>query len=678
MQFVYPAFLFALAAVAVPIIIHLFHFRRYKKIIFSDVRFLKQVQEQNKSKQKLKDLLVLLARVLAIIFLVLAFAQPFIPAQHSTVVKGQKAISIFIDNSFSMNNEGPEGNLLETAKNKARAIIRAFGNDDEFQILTHDFEGKHQRLVNQSDALNLVDELKISPASVTLSAIIGRQKQALEKSGDKTRMQYIISDFQQQMCEPEPTASDSNLSLNLVPVSINEQRNSTVDSVWLASPVIQVNQSLVIRTRIRNTGKEPVENIAVTLKMNNEQKGLQHINCDPGGYVDVSFSFTPTSNKGYQGEISITDHPITFDDKLYFSFTPVASYEILSINGNQPNPYISSLFASDPVYTFRETNQNQLNYTLFSHQQLIILNNPQAISSGLSLELKKYIEQGGQLLCFPPTDKNVIPSLNVLLNDLSLPTYGSSLKQQVSVNELNLQDALFKNVFEKLPKNMDLPKVSEFYAMQRNSNTRGKSLMTLNNGQPFMWQSAYKKGNIVLMATPLEDNWSTFAKHSIYVPIMLKLGTGKPQSEKLYFTIGRQQWIPLTQQTGADKLVRFGNKETALSIQTAQHDGKTSIYLDYPLTSAGIYSVKPTENTTAEQPVAMNFDRKESDTRIWPGEGMESFLSHWPNARISSEDTAVLQHTISNQLNGTPFWRYCVWLALVFVLIEILLLRLLK
>jgi hypothetical protein len=85
MQFVYPSFLLALAAIAIPIIIHLFHFRRYKKIVFSDIRFLKQVQEQNKSKQKIKDLLILLARILAIIFLVLAFAQPFIPSQHSLV-----------------------------------------------------------------------------------------------------------------------------------------------------------------------------------------------------------------------------------------------------------------------------------------------------------------------------------------------------------------------------------------------------------------------------------------------------------------------------------------------------------------------------------------------------------------------------------------------------------------
>jgi hypothetical protein len=533
-------------------------------------------------------------------------------------------------------------------------------------------------LVNQSDALSLVDELTVSPASVTLSSIISRQKQALEKSGDKTKMQYIISDFQQQMCVPEPVATDSNLYLNLVPVIANEQRNISIDSVWLLTPVIQVNQAMTIKTRIRNIGSEPVENIAVTLKINNQQKGLQNISCEANEYVDVTFSFTPTSNEGQQGQISVMDHPITFDDNLYFSFTPVSQYQVLCINGNQPNPFISTLFKSDAVYTYKEASQSQLNYTAFPNQQLIILNEPQAISSGLSLELKKYVEQGGLLLCFPPTDKNVIPSLNVLLNDLSLPNYGVSLKQHLSVQELNLQDALFKNVFERLPKNMDLPQVNEFYALQRNNTSRGKSLMTLNNGQPFMWQASYKKGTVVLFASPLNTNWSNFAKHSIYVPVMLKLGTGKPQPEKLYFTIGKPQWIPLTKQTGVDKLVRFGNSKTVLTLQTAQHDGKLSIYMDYPLTEAGLYTIKPDGPTTPDQPVGMNFDRKESDTRIWETEAMETFLSHWPNALKSSDDTAVLQHTISNQLNGTPFWRYCVWLALVFVLIEILLLRLLK
>jgi hypothetical protein len=678
MQFVYPAFLFALSAVSIPIIIHLFHFRRYKKIVFSDVRFLKQVQEQNKSKQKLKDLLVLLARILAIVFLVLAFAQPFIPAQNELAVKGQKAVSVFVDNSFSMNQEGADGNLLEASKNKARAIIAAFGSDDQFQILTHDFEGKHQRLVNQSDALNLIDEVSITPASVGLPSIINRQKQALEKSGDKARLFYIISDFQSQMFTEKMDEIDTSIFLNLIPVQSNKQENISVDSVWLSSPVVQLQQPVTIKTRIHNRGVETLENIAINLKMNGQQKGLQHITCEAGESVTVSFSFTPTENEWYNGEISILDHPIVFDDHLYFSMNPVAHYGVLSINGGEPNRYISSLFASDEVYTFTQANQSQLNYTTFPKQQLIILNDPTPISSGLALELKKYMEQGGQVLIFPPSDPKALASVNMLLTDLSGPQYGVILKQQVKVSELNLQDPLFRNVFERLPKNMDLTSVSEFYALQRNNTTRGKALMTLTNGQPFAWQFAYKKGNMVLLSTPLDPTKTNLAQHSIFVPLMLKLGTGKPQAERLYYTIGKPQWIPLSNQTSVDKLIRMDNGESELALQTAQHDGKTAVYLDYPLSQAGIYRLTSQGNAKQVQLTAMNFDRSESVTTTWSNDQLDAFLSKLPNASRSSDDTAVLQNSIHNQLNGTPFWRYCIGLALVFVLIEILLLRILK
>src|SRR5690606_30777897 len=103
MSFVYPAFLFAAALVAIPIIVHLFNFRRYKTVYFTNVRFLKEVKEETTSRSKLKHLLVLIARCLAVLFLVFAFAQPFIPVNKTDQPKdGNRGISIYIDNSFSM------------------------------------------------------------------------------------------------------------------------------------------------------------------------------------------------------------------------------------------------------------------------------------------------------------------------------------------------------------------------------------------------------------------------------------------------------------------------------------------------------------------------------------------------------------------------------------------------
>jgi hypothetical protein len=678
MQFVYPSFLFALFAIAIPIIIHLFHFRRYKKIVFSDLRFLKQVQEQNKAKQKLKDWLVLLSRILAIIFLVLAFAQPFLPADNATTLKGRKAISIFVDNSFSMNNEGKEGNLLEAAKNKARAIVNSYGNDDQFQILTQDLEGRHQRIVNKTDALQWIDEIKISPASQMLSRISGRQQQALEKAGDDVKLFYVISDFQKQMCDAEQLKMDSATQLNFVLVTANEQHNLYVDSVWLTSPVVQQNEPATVKVRIQNDSKETAENILVTLKLNGQQKGLQNITCAAGSWTDVVFTFTVQKNGLQQGEVSIIDHPVTFDDKMYFSFAPVSSYRLLAINGNSSNRFISKLFENDPIYKLTQTNQNQIDYSAFSSNQLIILNEPAALSSGLSLELKKYIEEGGQLLVIPPAENASLASLNTLLTDLNMPAYGVSLKQTVKVSELNTQDPIFKNVFQRIPRNMDLPSITQFYALQRNNASKGKPLMLLGNGQPFVWQASFRKGNVILFSTPLRTEWSNLPQHALFVPLMLKFGMGKAQGESLYGTIGTPQWIVMNKNTTAEKLIRLWGNDAELMLQTSQRQGKTVCYLDQPLAKAGIYNLAPQGEKAPQQLLAMNFDRKESNLAIWPKEDMESFLSQWPAARIANEDTAVLQNDIRTALSGTPFWRYCIWLTLVFILIEILLLRLLK
>ncbi|HNM26701.1 MAG TPA: BatA domain-containing protein, partial [Saprospiraceae bacterium] len=178
MQFVFPYFLAALATLAIPIIIHLFYFRRFKKVYFTNVRFLKEVKEETSNRQKLRNLLVLLMRCLAIIFLVLAFAQPFIP-RSGAVKKGEKAVSIFVDNSFSMNALSKDAALLELAKKRARDIVDAYPPSDRFQILTNDFEGRDQRLVSKEDALNRIEEIRTSPASRDLSKVLIRQQQAL-------------------------------------------------------------------------------------------------------------------------------------------------------------------------------------------------------------------------------------------------------------------------------------------------------------------------------------------------------------------------------------------------------------------------------------------------------------------------------------------------------------------
>jgi hypothetical protein len=103
MNFLYPSFLFGLAAISIPIAIHLFNFRRTRKVYFTNVAFLKNVDTTTSSFRRLKHILILFARIAFIAFLVLAFAQPFIPAsqnQEQSALQNKGLTSIYVDNSL--------------------------------------------------------------------------------------------------------------------------------------------------------------------------------------------------------------------------------------------------------------------------------------------------------------------------------------------------------------------------------------------------------------------------------------------------------------------------------------------------------------------------------------------------------------------------------------------------
>ena len=128
----------AVLALAVPIIIHLFNFRRFKTVYFSNVSFLREIKEETASRSRVKHLLVLACRMLAIAFLVFAFAQPFIPKRNTNISAGKKYVSIYVDNSFSMGAMSGGVRLLDKAKQAGKEIVQNYAANDQFQLLTND------------------------------------------------------------------------------------------------------------------------------------------------------------------------------------------------------------------------------------------------------------------------------------------------------------------------------------------------------------------------------------------------------------------------------------------------------------------------------------------------------------------------------------------------------------
>ena len=105
MSFLYPFFLYALIALAIPLIIHLFNFRRHKKVYFTNVSLLEDLEIRSKNVKQLKKWLVFALRSLALVFLVLAFAQPYIPSENDNLRNNrtETVLVLVLDNSLSMN-----------------------------------------------------------------------------------------------------------------------------------------------------------------------------------------------------------------------------------------------------------------------------------------------------------------------------------------------------------------------------------------------------------------------------------------------------------------------------------------------------------------------------------------------------------------------------------------------
>jgi hypothetical protein len=100
------------------------------------------------------------------------------------------------------------------------------------------------------------------------------------------------------------------------------------------------------------------------------------------------------------------------------------------------------------------------------------------------------------------------------------------------------------------------------------------------------------------------------------------------------------------------------------------------IYLDHEIAFAGNYTISSKTDKSEIAAASMNYARTESNLETLTATQLEELASQSAQYRVIDSETASLSYKLGNELNGTPFWRICVILALLFVLFEILLLKL--
>ncbi len=674
MQFIYPAFLWALAALAIPIIIHLFYFRRFKKVAFSNVKFLQEVKEETSMRSRLRNLLVLLARCLALAALVFVFAQPFIPSAKE-VLTGRKAVSLFVDNSFSMAAESDSAPLLQIAKDRARDIVAAYGVEDRFQVIDNDFGGRNQRLVGQEEALEMIDGIKVSPVTRRHSVVVARQESALRTESIDNKLSYLVSDFQRNAADLTAGKLDTNLQLSLVPLTAVRERNVGIDSVWFAAPVPQLNQNNLLLVRIRNYGDEELDNVRLTLNYNGQNKPEGTLTIPADAYVTDSVFLNITTPGVGQAMLKITDYPVQFDDTYHITFRTADKVRVLNIDDDgNPNRNLGAALSGLGVFAPDYVGARNIDFGRLSEYDLVVMTDQSSIGSGLAEQLRQYVNNGGNLLVFPPQDAD-LTSYNTFLSRVAADNISAFDPVVREVSQINKQEFIFKDVFRNRNAALRLPTTQGNFPLGRVGSRRQEALLTYRDGSTALAKYTLGEGNVYLSGAPLETEVSNLALNAeIFIPMLYKMGISSGRRRPAAYTIGTDEVIE-TNKRGASADIVYKLRGPGGEFIPSQRAAGNRVLLGLggQVPEAGVYDLLLGDEIV--DAFAFNYNREESDLDYLTGDELADLGAAANIGLLDAGNQASLIGDIREQNEGTPLWRYFLWAALGFLLVEVLLLR---
>ncbi|MBN2756981.1 MAG: BatA and WFA domain-containing protein [Bacteroidales bacterium] len=684
MTFLYPNFLWALFLIIIPIIIHLFNFRFHKTIYFSNIRFLENLKNESHSKSRLKQILILISRILFLISLVTAFSFPYIDKNKEYKNIEEKIVSIYIDNSFSMNAESVNGNIFDAAKERAKLIVNSFDNNQKFTFINNQLEAKHRNITNKEQILKFINNTDLSAKRKSISEIIDFQTQFLNDEFKNTKFlnnSFLISDFQKNISDFQKIKSDSNLILNIIPLAGNKLNNIYIDSVWFESPERRFNKVETLNVKITNTGTETYENIPIKLLINNKQKAVSNFNIDEKSTINIQINFTNTEKGNLNAKLEITDYPISFDNSFYFNYHIINKIQILLLANNNENKFIKALFENKIDFLLDYSNITNLKTSDISKYQLIILDEIENFSSGFIQLIKEYINNGGNLLFIPNQNGDLI-NYNELLSSLNAEKFQYLDTNKTQIGLIEYQHFIYNGVFNKQTEKPILPEIKRHFKKTNSALNFEKVILKSVNDDILLSQLNFEKSNVYIFSFPINQTNSNFVIHPLFVPTIYNIAAYSLENNKLYYVIGKEKNINLsTKKLDGDQILHIKNSENNFDFIPNTVNSKNNIKITMldEITKEGNYFL--TNNGDTISGLSFNYDRKESEVYFYTNDEILNLIKQ--NKLINTQILSSKQDNLNSELNElknerTDLWKIFIILSLLFLVIEILLIKLIK
>ena len=685
MEFLYPNMLYALIALIIPIVVHLFNFRRHKLVYFSNTSILKTIEQENSKTKKLKYIITLIMRMLFIASIVVAFAFPYKKDNNTINNNVDNLIAVYIDNSMSMQSLSSEKTLFEDARTSAMKLVENLNQAQKYVLLSNDRDPKNEYPMNKDEMLQRLNEMKTEAPLTSIDDIYNSLAFIKKKNDFNSATLFVYSDFQNNTMASNDFKVDTTIQIVAFPLKSDFQNNIYIDSVWLQSPVLQKNMTNELNARIVNETANDIKGLPVNFSI--DENVVAYTTCDikADSYADVNMQFAVENEGDSKAKVAINDSPITFDDEynLVLKVRPeINVIEISSVaNSQQPmTNSLSLLFDGDALINYQSMNKYNIDQSVINNAQMIVVDNTK-LNETMQKSLIEFAERGGTLL--------MIESQS--LRDSGTQRYNAYIYNHLGIKPIDFDDnetkleyiakrnSFFDDIFVELPDNADLPKVKKHIRFKIGKNVQ--NIISLQNGDPLLMMSNVGKGKIFVMSTSFDEEYSDLANHALFVPLMYKMALIGGNISELSYTLGIDKTLNINDVSlNVDDRISLKSDNAMYEIFPMIENRNGTNYISFfeDLPSSGFYDIYKNEEYI--KTVAWNDNRSESEMSFYDKEELSELLKD-NNLNVLMMISPVEAHgrvsddVVENIINQSSLWKIFVIIALISLLIEILILR---
>lgn len=642
MHFKHPEILYFLFLLIVPILVHLFQLRRFKTSYFTNVRFLKELAIQTRKSSKIKKRLLLATRLLLLTCAIIAFAQPFFEARDSKNASNE--MYIILDNSFSMQAKGKKGELLKRA---VQELLENTPETAQFSLLTNTENYWNTDIKSVKSSLQ---NLKYSAAPFELSSIMAKVK--AHKTAHKKDI-IIISDAVGLKENDIATIESEEKPYFIIPEA-EQKNNISIDSVY-------INQTLEnfyeISVDLSGYGDD-FKPVSTALYNQNKLIAKTIINFDT---KKKKINFT-IPKEVFHGYVSIEDNGLAYDNKLFFSISKNKKANVISIGEPEKSIFLARIYTSGE-FNYNNYAINSLDYNSLEKQNTIILNELVEIPQALQTTLKAFVSKGGNLVVIP-SEKSSISNLNSFLGNFGKVQFNSLKTESKLITKINFDHPLFSGVFENKITNFQYPKTNSSFDIS----SPYPAVLSFEDQSTFVTAIQNPTAGITVFSAPINGGNSNFQQSPLIVPLFYKMAVNNQKTGVNALTIGNNKPYFVDVLLTKDAILEVkGTEDSFIPIQQILNNKVKLTFNDFPET-AGNYSIFDKKENVEN--LSFNYKRTESD------------LSQVNTNVVSDFKTADTISTIFNTLQtertDSQIWKWFVIFALLFLALEIAIIKFVK